>query len=227
MQRLQRHRGGPARPCRWHRPTCRRCCGDIRSSRRGRSCHDRDVGRGRRGRLDGPVRPSSTCWLTPTSPILFMVGFYGLIRASEPNFVTGNVGCAGHHPGLHRLRQLPSTSEACCSSGWLASCSSSADRHQPRADDRRARLPGLGAAALFTDSGSPTAPVVTVGLPPSWPWSPRRACSRPRRSSPSGHGACATPGTARYRRPARSARSIPGTDRDGLCWRRGVERSRR
>ncbi len=100
--------------------------------------------------------------------ILFMVGFYGLIfELQNPNFVTGTLGALaiilafigfGSLPlniggllliglaGILFVLELTVTSHGLLTIGGLVCLA-------------------LGAAALFTDSGSPTAPVVTVGLP--------------------------------------------------------------
>jgi membrane-bound serine protease (ClpP class) len=100
--------------------------------------------------------------------ILFMVGFYGLIfELQNPNFVTGIVGALaiilafigfGSLPlnvggllliglaGILFILELTVTSHGLLTIGGLVCLA-------------------LGAAALYTDSGSPTAPVVEVGLP--------------------------------------------------------------
>ena len=100
--------------------------------------------------------------------ILFMVGFYGLIfELQNPNFVTGTLGALaiilafigfGSLPlniggllliglaGILFVLELTVTSHGLLTIGGLVCLA-------------------LGAAALFTDSGSPTAPVVAVGLP--------------------------------------------------------------
>jgi membrane-bound serine protease (ClpP class) len=100
--------------------------------------------------------------------ILFMVGFYGLIfELQNPNFVTGILGALaiilafigfGSLPlnigglllialaGVLFILELTVTSHGLLTIGGLVCLA-------------------LGAAALYTDSGSPTAPVVEVGLP--------------------------------------------------------------
>ncbi len=100
--------------------------------------------------------------------ILFMVGFYGLIfELQNPNFVTGILGALaiilafigfGSLPlnvggllliglaGILFILELTVTSHGLLTIGGLVCLA-------------------LGAAALYTDSGSPTAPVVEVGLP--------------------------------------------------------------
>jgi membrane-bound serine protease (ClpP class) len=100
--------------------------------------------------------------------ILFMVGFYGLIfELQNPNFVTGIVGALaiilafigfGSLPlnvggllliglaGILFILELTVTSHGLLTIGGLVCLA-------------------LGAAALYTGSGSPTAPVVEVGLP--------------------------------------------------------------
>ena len=100
--------------------------------------------------------------------ILFMVGFYGLIfELQNPNFVTGILGALaiilafigfGSLPlnvggllliglaGILFVLELTVTSHGLLTIGGLVCLA-------------------LGAAALYTDSGSPTAPVVAVGLP--------------------------------------------------------------
>jgi membrane-bound serine protease (ClpP class) len=100
--------------------------------------------------------------------ILFMVGFYGLIfELQNPNFVTGILGALaiilafigfGSLPlnvgglllialaGIRFILELTVTSHGLLTIGGLVCLA-------------------LGAAALYTDSGSPTAPVVEVGLP--------------------------------------------------------------
>jgi membrane-bound serine protease (ClpP class) len=100
--------------------------------------------------------------------ILFMVGFYGLIfELQNPNFVTGILGALaiilafigfGSLPlnvgglllialaGVLFILEVTVTSHGLLTIGGLVCLA-------------------LGAAALYTDSGSPTAPVVEVGLP--------------------------------------------------------------
>ena len=100
--------------------------------------------------------------------ILFMVGFYGLIfELQNPNFATGILGALaiilafigfGSLPlnvggllliglaGILFILELTVTSHGLLTIGGLVALA-------------------LGAGALYTDSGSPTAPVVEVGLP--------------------------------------------------------------
>ncbi len=157
--------------------------------------------------------------------ILFMVGFYGLIfELQNPNFVTGTLGALaiilafigfGSLPlnvggllliglaGILFVLELTVTSHGLLTIGGLVCLA-------------------LGAAALFTDSGSPTAPVVAVGLPTivavvastglfmGLVVDRRRPVAAHARDA--GHRR-----RGHRRRHGRRGARPPGADRDGLC----------
>jgi membrane-bound serine protease (ClpP class) len=100
--------------------------------------------------------------------ILFMVGFYGLIfELQNPNFVTGILGALAIILAFIGFGSLPLNVGGLLLiglAGVLFILEHTVTSHGLLTIGGLVCL-ALGAAALYTDSGSPTAPVVEVGLP--------------------------------------------------------------